>query len=49
MSLDTALLTARSGLSDTVQGLDSGANDYLAKPLDFGELREKIFSARKCP
>ena len=24
--------------------MDCGANDYLAKPLDFGELKEKILS-----
>jgi DNA-binding response OmpR family regulator len=27
--------------------MDCGANDYLAKPLDFGELKEKILSVRK--
>lgn len=32
------MLTARSTLSDRVTGLDSGADDYLAKPFAFAEL-----------
>ena len=32
------MLTARSTLNDRVTGLDSGADDYLAKPFAFAEL-----------
>ncbi len=36
------LLTARDTASDRVQGLDSGADDYLVKPFDFGELLARL-------
>src|SRR6059058_4088345 len=32
------MLTARGGVDDRIHGLDVGADDYLAKPFDFGEL-----------
>src|SRR6187549_1221903 len=32
------MLTARDTVSDRIRGLDSGADDYLVKPYDFGEL-----------
>jgi DNA-binding response OmpR family regulator len=32
------LLTARATVSDKVQGLDLGADDYLTKPFEFAEL-----------
>src|SRR5512147_185825 len=31
------MLTARTGLKDKVQGLDSGADDYITKPFAFEE------------
>lgn len=31
-------LSARSDYSQRIEGLDKGANDYLVKPFDFGEL-----------
>jgi DNA-binding response OmpR family regulator len=36
------VLTARSGLSDTVAGLQGGADDYIAKPFRFEELVARI-------
>lgn len=38
------ILSARGSVSDKVLGLDSGANDYLAKPFDFAELEARIRS-----
>ncbi len=36
------ILTARDGLTDKVQGLDTGADDYLVKPFAFAELVARI-------
>jgi DNA-binding response OmpR family regulator len=36
------MLTARDSLDDRVLGLDSGADDYLVKPFEMGELRARI-------
>ncbi len=36
------LLTARSGVEDRIRGLDLGADDYLPKPFDTGELLARI-------
>jgi DNA-binding response OmpR family regulator len=36
------MLTARDALEDRVQGLDSGADDYLVKPFEVDELRARI-------
>ena len=36
------VLTAHAELSDKVAGLDAGADDYLAKPFEFEELRARI-------
>ena len=43
------LLTARSEVEDKIKGLDSGADDYLTKPFDSGELlaRLRALSRRK--
>jgi sigma-B regulation protein RsbU (phosphoserine phosphatase) len=36
------LLTARSSRADVVAGLDAGADDYVVKPVDPGELRARL-------
>jgi two-component system, OmpR family, response regulator MprA len=36
------MLTARDTVGDRVTGLDAGADDYLAKPFDFGELLARL-------
>ena len=41
------MLTARAGTADVIAGLGAGANDYLAKPVDPGELRARIEVGRR--
>jgi two-component system OmpR family response regulator len=36
------MLTAREQVSDRIRGLDAGADDYLVKPFDFGELLARL-------
>ncbi|MYM36225.1 response regulator [Duganella sp. FT94W] len=36
------ILTARGGLEDRVQGLNMGADDYLAKPFELAELEARV-------
>ena len=36
------MLTARDGVKDRIGGLDAGADDYLVKPFDFGELVARL-------
>jgi DNA-binding response OmpR family regulator len=36
------MLTARDGVEARIAGLDAGADDYLVKPFDFGELLARL-------
>ncbi len=36
------LLTAKTSKEDIVQGLESGANDYITKPCDYDELKARL-------
>jgi two-component system OmpR family response regulator len=44
------MLTASDAVEDRITGLDTGADDYLAKPFDFGELLARLRAlARRGP
>lgn len=36
------MLTARDAIDDKISGLDTGADDYLTKPFEFGELLARL-------
>jgi two-component system copper resistance phosphate regulon response regulator CusR len=42
VSTPILMLTARDAVQDRVQGLDSGADDYLVKPFEFSELLARL-------
>ncbi len=44
MSPPVLILTARDHVDDRIRGLDAGADDYLVKPFDMGELAARIRS-----
>ena len=41
-ALTVMVITALSGVNDTVQGLEAGADDYLVKPFGVAELRARL-------
>ena len=43
------MLTAKSGVNDKVEGLDAGADDYLAKPFSLDELLARIRALLRRP
>ena len=43
------MLTARDAAPDRIRGLDAGADDYLVKPFDFGELLARIRALQRRP
>ncbi|MBD1848885.1 SpoIIE family protein phosphatase [Leptolyngbya sp. GB1-A1] len=36
------LFTSRMAIEDRIQGLNNGADDFLSKPVDFGELKARV-------
>ncbi|MBA8815833.1 DNA-binding response OmpR family regulator [Microbacterium halimionae] len=48
-TLPIIMLTARSSIRDTVDGLDAGANDYIAKPFRFDELLARVRTRLRDP
>jgi DNA-binding response OmpR family regulator len=43
------MLTARDGVDDRITGLDAGADDYLTKPFEFGELLARLRALLRRP
>lgn len=43
------MLTARGTIGDRVEGLNSGADDYLVKPFSFDELTARVRSTKWAP
>ena len=41
-TLPVLLLTARDTIADRISGLDAGADDYMVKPFDLGELTARL-------
>ncbi|WP_136659890.1 response regulator transcription factor [Nitratireductor sp. XY-223] len=42
IAVPVLILTARDGLEDRIRGLDLGADDYLTKPFEWGELEARV-------
>ncbi len=42
LTFPVLMLTALGSVANRIQGFDCGADDYLCKPFDFGELRARI-------
>lgn len=43
------MLTAKDTTADRIEGLDAGADDYLVKPFDFGELLARLRALLRRP
>ena len=48
-NLPIILLTAKSTAEQKIEGLDAGADDYLAKPFAFGELQARLRALLRRP
>ncbi len=48
-STPVLMLTARDAPADRIAGLDAGADDYLVKPFDFGELLARLRALQRRP
>lgn len=44
LGMPVLMLTGRGDVADRIQGLDAGADDYLAKPFALGELQARVRS-----
>jgi two-component system copper resistance phosphate regulon response regulator CusR len=42
LTIPILMLTARDAVQDQIEGLDTGADDYLTKPFDFHELLARL-------
>lgn len=49
MRTPVMMLTARDAVADRISGLDGGADDYLTKPFDFGELLARLRALLRRP
>jgi DNA-binding response OmpR family regulator len=49
INIPIIMLTARSDLDDRIEGLDSGADDYLVKPFELDELLARIRALLRRP
>ena len=49
VSTPILMLTARDGVEDRIAGLNTGADDYLVKPFDFGELVARLRALSRRP
>ena len=45
--LPVLVLTARDTVPDRIRGLDLGADDYVLKPVDLGELAARLRASRR--
>ena len=48
-ALPVLMLTARDAIAERIAGLDAGADDYLPKPFDFGELAARVRALLRRP
>ena len=47
-ALAVVILTARDQVSDRMEGLKAGADDYLVKPFDLDELNARLQAVARC-
>jgi len=49
IAVPVLILTARDELNDRIEGINQGADDYLTKPFDLGELEARVHALiRRC-
>ncbi|WP_374512817.1 response regulator [Brevundimonas sp.] len=47
MEVGVLILSARDAVADRIEGLDTGADDYLAKPFDLDEVAARLRAVRR--